>query len=212
VTVMRHPITDRTVLLSAVLVILIGCGGAQVAVPPILPIPLVERIPLVIGVHLPEALLEYSHEEELEGGSKWRIHLGGAQPAMFDNLLSGMFEGVREVADPEHPGSEVSGVLRPTIQEVQFSTPEQTRSDYFEVWVRYRFELFDRDGTSLGQWPLTAYGKANARNYGLSRREPALQAAAIAAMRDAMAFFTVQFGSVPAVRTWLAGELGGSTP
>jgi hypothetical protein len=35
----------------------------------------------------------------------------------------------------------VDGVLTPTIEEVQFSTPDQTRSDYFEVWVRYRFEL-----------------------------------------------------------------------
>jgi hypothetical protein len=206
---MRQTIALRTVLLSAGFLWLAGCGGARVEVPPVLPVPLVERLPLVIGVHLSEELLDYSHDEQLEGGSKWHIHLGGAQPILFENLLTGMFRGVRPVADPQHPGPEVSGVIRPTIEEVQFSTPDQTRTDYFEVWVRYRFELFDRDGTLVGQWPLTAYGNANARNYAMSRRQGALQAAALNAMRDAMAFFTVQFHSVPAVRTWLAGELGG---
>jgi hypothetical protein len=208
---MRHTTAIRTVLLSVGFLWLAGCSGTRVEVPPVLPVPLVERLPLVIGLHLPEELLEFSHDEQLEGGSKWHIHLGGAQPILFENLLSGMFRGVRPVADPQYPGPEVSGVLRPTIEEVQFATPEQTRTDYFEVWVRYRFELFDRDGASIGQWPLTAYGKANARNYPMSRRQGALQAAALNAMRDAMAFFTVQFHSVPVVRTWLAGELGGPT-
>ncbi len=102
-------------------------------------------------------------------------------------------------------------MLVPTIEEVQFSTPDQTRTSYFEVWVRYRFQLRDRDGSVVGEWPMTAYGKANASNYGLKSRNPALEAAALAALRDAMAFFTVQFRTVPAVRTWLKAELRGTS-
>lgn len=208
---MQHRTAARTLLSFLALFWLVGCGAARVEVPSALPVPLVERVPLVIGLHLPEALLDFHHEEQIEGGSKWQIHLGGAQPSMFENLLTGMFQGVRPVADPEHPGPDVSGVLRPTIEEVQFSTPDQTRTSYFEVWVRYRFELYDRDGSKVGQWPLTAYGNANTRNYGVGGRQSAMEAAALNALRDAMAFFTVQFHSVPAVRTWLAGELGGPT-
>lgn len=207
-----RPSTARQTLIAvAVMVCLGACGGARVDVPPVLPVPLVDRLPMVIGLHLPEALLAYRHEEELEGGGKWQIQLGGAQPIMFENLLTGMFSGVQRVEDPSHPPGSVRGVLKPEIEEVQFSTPEQTRSEYFEVWVRYRFELYDRDGTSLGQWPLTAYGKANARFYGINNREPALQAAALAALRDAMAFFTVQFRSIPAVQSWLTSELGAAS-
>lgn len=208
----HRPSTVRRALIAIALVAFLGaCGGARVEVPPVLPVPLVERLPMVIGLHLPESLLEYRHEEDLEAGGKWQIQLGGAQPTMFENLLAGMFTDVQRVEDPSHPPGSVRGVLKPEIEEVQFSTPEQTRSEYFEVWVRYRFELFDRDGTSLGQWPLTAYGKANARNYGMNSREPALQAAALAALRDAMAFFTVQFRSVPAVQSWLNSELGAAS-
>lgn len=207
-----RPSSMRQTLIAVAMMTGLGaCGGARVEVPPVLPVPLVERLPLVIGLHLPEALLGYQHEEDLENGGKWQIQLGGAQPIMFENLLTGMFSGVERVEDPSHPPGNVQGVLKPEIEEVQFSTPEQTRSEYFEVWVRYRFELYDHDGTSLGQWPLTAYGKANARNYGMNSREPALQAAALAALRDAMAFFTVQFRSVPAVQSWLTSELGAAS-
>lgn len=201
---------SRKHLLLPLLPVLAACGGASVSVPPELPIPLVQRIPLTMGIHLPEPLLNYTHEEKIESAGEWSIDLGSAQTVMFNNLLSGMFDGVRPVTDPQAPGGEVDGVLTPAIEEVQFSTPDQTRSDYFEVWVRYRFQLHDRDGTLVGEWPLTAYGKANSRNYGLNSREPALQAAGVSALRDAMAFFTVQFRSIPAVQSWLAANVRGN--
>lgn len=181
------------------------------SVPPKLPVPLVQQIPLTMGIHLSDDLISYVHRETLEASGDWAIDLGSAQQQMFSNLLSGMFTGVRIVPDPSAPGGEVNGVLVPAIEEVQFSTPEQTRSEYFEVWIRYRFSLHDRDGSVLGEWPMTAYGKANAGNYGLNSREPALQAAGLAALRDAMAFFTVQFRTIPAVQSWLNAELRGGS-
>lgn len=184
-----------------------GCGGASVAVPPELPVPLVQPLPLKMGVHISEDLRNYVHREKLEQSGEWSIDLGNAQDRMFQNLLTGMFEAMEVLPQPNAMATDVDGVLVPAIEEVQFSTPEQTRSEYFEVWVRYRFQLFDRDGTLVGEWPMTAYGKANAHNYGMNSREPALQAAALAALRDAMAFFTVQFRTVPAVQSWLKAEL-----
>ena len=200
----------RALCVALSLVAVAGCSGTRVSVPPILPVPLVDRLPVTIGVYLSEDLRQYAHREKLETGGDWEIELGSAQTVMFDNLLTGMFTQVRTIPNPQAPGGEVAGVLVPSLEEVQFSTPDQTRTDYFEVWVRYKFQLYDRDGTLAGEWPLTAYGKANAGNYGMSSRQPALQAAALAALRDAMAFFTVQFHTVPPVRAWIAGELGGA--
>ena len=186
-----------------------GCGGAHVAVPPVLPVPLVQRLPLTMGVYLSNDLVTYVYKKKLKDSGEWEIDLGSAQTNMFHNLLSGMFQAVRPVAAPDAADSDVDGILVPSIEEVQFSTPDQTRSKYFEVWVRYRFQLRDRDGSLVGEWPMTAYGKANAGNYGLNSRKPALQAAALSALRDAMAFFTIQFRTVPAVKSWLHAELKG---
>jgi hypothetical protein len=188
-----------------------GCAGATVAVPTNFPVPLVQKFPLDIGVHLSSELTDFAYEQDLGQSGEFRIELGAAQESMFQNLFTGMFDKVVLVEDPKEGVEDVAGVIVPEIVELQFSTPAQTRSDYFEVWIRYKFELFSRDGQLLGDWPLMAYGKANTQNYGLSPTQPTLRAAALAACRDAMAFFTVNFRSIPTVQRWLAAELlGGS--
>ena len=200
----NHWLVTRLAAVAAV-VALAGCGGASVAVPTSFPVPLVQRLPISMGVHLSDEARTFVHQEKLKNAGDWSINLGGAQEPMFNNLASGMFATSRFVRDPQDPGGDVDGVLVPSIAEVQFSTPTQTRSDYFEVWIRYHFELLGNDGQVIADWDLTAYGKANQRNYGgLQGNQPALQAAALAACRDAMAFFTIQFRGVPAVRDWLA--------
>ena len=162
-----------------------------------------------MGVHLNPDLQAYVHSEKIESAGNWSINLGDAQRPMFKNLLIGMFDQMAFVADPQSPSADLDGVLVPNIEEVQFSIPSQTRSDYYEVWVRYQFKLYSGDGQLLADWPLTAYGKAKQRNYGMQTDQPGLQAAALAACRDAMAFFAVQFHGVPHVKDWLTAELGG---
>ncbi len=182
-------------------------GGASVAVPTQFPVPLVRKLPLTIGVHLDKTLTEYVHTEAIEAQGDYRISLGPAQKPMFESLLTGLFTGFGFVDDPLVPNNGMNGVLQPSIEELQFSTPKQTHTDYFEVWIRYKFILYDGNGDMLGDWELTAYGKANEGHFGLQSTAPALQAAAFAACRDAMAFFTLEFPKVPAVRSWLLTEL-----
>ena len=175
------------------------------------PIPLVQKIPLTVGLHLSEEMLAFTHVEDLGDNGNFSIDIGDAQLPVFSNLLTGMFDNVVRIDDPTQPLGDVAGTLVPTIAEMQFSTPLQTRTEYFEVWIRYRFTLFSRDGVELGDWQLTAYGKANTQNYGLNTTPPTVRAAALQACRDAMAFFTIQFTTVDVVRNWLKGELGGGS-
>ena len=198
----------KCALIAALVLAALGCAGAKVAVPTGFPVPQVAKVPLPVGLYLDEALLSYVHRESLEQRGDWEIELGSAQEPMFDNLLSGLFIGHRTVKQLGASHDDIAGVLAPSIEELQFSIPEQTRSEYYEVWIRYRFELHANDGEKLGQWDLTAYGKAHQQNH--AGASAALQSAALVACRDAMAFFTQQFGKVPVVQTWLDGELGGS--
>jgi hypothetical protein len=189
-----------------------GCLGAQVEVPTDFPVPLLQRLPINVGLVLSDELTSFAHEESLPDNGDWRIVLGPAQQTMFNNLFSGMFEGHQLVTgtSAEDQGTALAGVMVPSIEEVQFAIPSQTRSDYFEVWIRYQIKLYD-NGALLGEWPITAYGKANTQNYRMSGTSPALQAAAFAACRDAMAYFAVEFQRVPAVRTWLATQSPGAS-
>ena len=96
----------------------------------------------------------------------------------------------------------MDGVLKPAIAEVQFSLPEQTRSDYYEVWIRYEFDLYDRSGRLIGNWQLPAYGKANQKNYSAApakayKRPPWPRVA------TPWLFFSINFSREPVVMNWL---------
>ncbi|MFM8354525.1 MAG: hypothetical protein ACKOBM_06435 [Gammaproteobacteria bacterium] len=194
------------------LLTLAGCGATRVSVPETFPVPLVEKLPLSVGARLDEALVTYRHVETPEVGSGWEIEVGSAQRALFSNLLTGLFTRGGLVADPSDntgttpllAASDLDAVLVPSIEELQFSTPDLTKTDYYEVWIRYRMRLYGPDDALIADWALTAYGQSNARNYNMQGDGPALQAAALAACRDAMTFFIVQFRTIPAVETWLA--------
>ena len=143
----------------------------------------------------------FTHKETIEKKGSWEVSLGPAQRQLFGNLATGVFQNYRfvEGLNVEAP---LDGVLKPTIAEVQFALPSQTRSDYYEVWIRYEFQLFDRQGNPVGGWKLPAYGKASNKNHGSSAS--GLQAAAMAACRDAMAFFSINFSREPVVRKWIS--------
>ena len=203
----RTPVQLARVGLLGVVLLLVGCAGADIDVPSTrLPVPVVDRLPINVGIHLSDDLRSYAHEETIKDFGTFRISVGPAQQLMFDNLATGLFAQHRFVT-PENPaGNDLDAVLVPTIEELQFSIPEQTKSDFFEVWVRYNFQFISPNGAMIAQWPMQAYGRANSRNYGFleDTENAALQEASRVALRDAMAVFTFKFPRVARVNQWLA--------
>lgn len=184
------------------LLLVSGCAGTkQLAIDTTFPVPVIEKAPVSLGIFLDDTLVNYAHKETIDQSGTWEVQIGQAQTQLFTNLATGLFESYTFVSD-NTVAAPMDGVLKPNITEVQFSVPAQTRSDYYEVWVRYEFELYDREGNVVGSWKLPAYGKASKNNHGSSSN--GLQAAAIAACRDAMAFFSINFTREPAVQKWLA--------
>ncbi len=192
-----------------VLLLLAACSSPKVAVDGTFPVPLVNPHPIHVGWYLDDALKTYVHKEKIDRGGDWVISVGSVQQSMFDSLSQGMFKSYAFLDKPE-AAAPVQLIFVPVIEQLQFSTPKQTRSKYFEVWIKYKFELRNADGTTRGEFPLTAYGKAHIQNYSMNTNSAALQEAANAACRDAMAFFALQFRTIGPVKTWLTENgLGG---
>ena len=215
--------------------VLVGCAGANVAVQTTrLPVPVVETLPVSVAIHLSDEVRSFSHEEAIRDYGTFRISVGAAQDLMFNNLAEGLFANHRFVSNVERasdPSSidqkwaalnpsnlsasslgssalaapEINAILVPTIGELQFSIPAQTKSDFYEVWLRYSFKLLSPDGSQIAEWPMQAYGRANRRNYGIleDTEQGALQEASRVALRDAMAVFTFKFQRVPEIKAWL---------
>jgi len=158
-----------------------------------LPVPVVEPLPISVGIHLSDELRAHTHEETIQNFGTYRIAVGPAQNLMFDNLATGLFAQHRFLERGEDLPSDVNAILVPSIKELQFSIPQQSNSDFFEVWLKYNFRLITPDGSPIAEWPMQAYGRANARNYGLLEDTTS----------DAMAVFTFKFKRVPGVDSWL---------
>lgn len=207
--------TKRLGLAAVVVLLLNACSGATVQMQGDIPTPLIEPLPLKMGVYLDPALTEYVYEERIAEHGDWRIEVGAMQSKLFLEMGAAMFEKIVRVSAITPLQPDLDGVLAPTIADFQISIPSQTRSDFYEVWIKYLIRVYDKTGNLVAEWPLTAYGKASEKDYGMfeSTQGPAMQAATMRALRDAGAFLVMGFPRVPAIQAWMGAQHApGGTP
>lgn len=186
--------------------LLAGCGPATVVVDGTFPPPVVEPIPLTLGVWYGDEFSghEFFDETTNKAESDWLVQTGAAQVEMWDTLLAGMFENLLHMKGKPAPGQMnqvVDGVLIPHVEELQYTIPAHTNIKVYEIWLRYRFELVTPGGKPIAEWTMTSYGKTPTAF--LQSDEDAVNLAAVMALRDAGAHFITSFNEVPGVQQWL---------
>ena len=210
----------RWLLLLCLTLLGAGCGSKQVIVEGNFPSPLLDPLPLTLGVIYPSAFAEHEFFDEAKGRaeSDWLVKTGAAQVQFWDTLFDGMFASVVHIRDweaVERHRADIDGVLIPAIGELQYTVPTHTNVKIYEIWMRYEFRLVDisaihqqEDGAltfnpdeRLAVWPITAYGKTPTAF--LQTDEEAVNLAAVVALRDAGAHFVTTFGATPDIALWL---------
>ena len=174
--------------------LVIGCsgGGAVQLHDPTIPEPLVKQLPLKVAVRYPDVFNNFVHEEQVIGKQKWSIDLGQSNRLLFTQLFRSMFTELTVIDSETDPGDlELDALIEPSIDAFEFSVPNQSQTDDFAVWIRYRLKIFDSEGVQIANWPIAAYGKSLTTTFGGNE---ALQRAAVLAMRDAAALIILQMG------------------
>ena len=157
---------------------------------PTIPIPLVEKIPLSVAVRYPDEFEHYVHEEQVAGKQKWTIDLGRSNKLLFNRIFRSMFNDLTIIAAGMDPADlQIDAIIEPSIDAFEVSTPRQSQTQAFAVWIRYRMKIFDREGKQFANWPISAYGKSQTTAMG---GDAALRRAAVLAMRDAAALVVMQ--------------------
>lgn len=202
------PDARRLCLPAAILLLalLAGCGPSTVVVKGSFPPPLMDPLPLRMGVWYDESFAghEFFDEAKSRRESDWLVKTGEAQVQMWDTLLAGMFEELVEMKarpGPDQMNRLVDAVLVPHVDELQYAIPTHTNVKVYEIWMRYRFELLTISGDPIADWTMTAYGKTPTAF--LQSDEAAVNLAAVVALRDAGANFATNFSRIPEVREWL---------
>ena len=180
-----------------------GCASTSVEVVGSFPDePAVRTLPLDIGVHFEEAFVNHSLAEEIPERGEWNIDIGRAQVGLFRTLLPAMFRRVKELEDPGAAGTDLDAVLVPRVDEMQFAIPFQTKSNFFEVWIRYDLTLLHPGSDRvIASWPVTGYGRT--RDAMLDSAGEAIRQATIMALRDAGAFLAIDFTRTQELQSWL---------
>jgi len=178
-----------------------GCASSVTMVPPTIPPPLTDKIPISVGLRMPANFNDFVHEESVFGREEWSIDLGDSNAALFKQLFGHMFDRVLIVGANDDPKlMDIDALVEPTIDAFEFSTPGQSKTKAFAVWIRYRLKIYDHEGTLVSNWPVSAYGKSQTT---AMNKSDALQRAAVLAMRDAAALMIMKLDEATGI-----GKLG----
>jgi len=202
---------NRTALLGLLFAgMLGGCASNVTLKAPTIPEPLLEQIEMSVGVRMPANFEHFVHEEMIYGREEWSIDLGRSNAALFEQLFAFMFSSVTVLGPDDNPQlMPLDALIEPSIDAFEFSTPEQSNTEAFAVWIRYRLKVFDREGQLVSNWPVAAYGKSQTTKLGGSN---ALQRAAILAMRDAAALMIMKFDNVTRISSLAGGASAPASP
>lgn len=217
---------DRLIRALGVLagvLLLAACGAREVVVQGNFPEPLMDPLPITLGVVYSDAFAQHEIFDEAAGRAEtdWLVKTGDAQVEFWNTLFGGMFEDVIRITDHDSlhaRESEIDAVIIPYVADLQYTIPLHTNVKVYEIWMKYRFRLVpvtavhDHDNGDLtidpeeqfADWTLTAYGKTPTAF--LQSDEEAVNLAAVVALRDAGANFATSFTRVPGVKAWMDGD------
>lgn len=171
------------------------------------PRPLVTQLPLNIGIYYDDKFRNYIYEENSEDRPNWSINSGTSQVQMFDQILPSMFKSVTHVSGTSNAqGDKLHAILAPDIAEMQFAMPYETKTELYEVWIKYHIRLYAPDGQLITEWPIAGYGKSSTEF--LKSRDEGLNTAINSAFRDAGAKLALGFTRHGDIRQWLASIPG----
>ena len=191
-------------LALAVLGLLAACTSTRLTTEAKLPPPLIEQLPVRVGIHYSDEFREYIHKET-RGSMDYEVNLGPAHVINLDWLLKAMFREIVHVEDPTAVANirpPLAFVLEPKFEEYSFLTPKDVAGEAFIVTIRYLLTLYDGTGARVDSFTLTGYGREKAGS--MTSKEP-LAAATQRAMRDAGAKVAVELTDQESVRLLLSG-------
>lgn len=184
------------------LLLLSGCAATRLETEAQLPPPLIDKLPVRVGIHYSKEFSEYIHKET-RSQIDYEVTLGPAHVTNLNWLLGAMFAEIVPVADPTRVGDirpPLLFVLEPKFEEYSFLTPKDVAGEAFIVTIRYLLTLYDGSGGRVDAFTYTGYGREKART--LASKEP-LAVATQRAMRDAGAKVAVELTDQDSVRLLL---------
>lgn len=175
--------------------------------------PLVEKLPIAVGVYYSDDLRDYLHSANDPEFGEWQTSLGPPSIALLDEIFGFTFESWRPVASiPPIAGldaNQFAGVIAPRIERV-YASCSDIRNCF--ATIGYAFTLYAMDGSEIATWDTAGYATANLEVEILASSMVFMQFAVAdkrmsellaEAMADAGVSFWPAFYDNPKIQEWL---------
>ncbi|WP_372748597.1 hypothetical protein [Litorivivens sp.] len=193
----------RRICAIILLTLLAGCSH-QVTLEESFPEPVISKLPATVVLYLPDELRNAVHKQKPEHGGEWTIRFRGANTQLFETVFRGLFQNLTVATDKDEIPEDAL-VITPTMTDFQFSTPGMSKTDFYEVWIKYRLELAQPKNRIVHTWPFTAYGRDEKSGKPASN---AMREASRRAMRDAAAAIVLNYPKQKVVKKHLQASIG----
>jgi len=186
-------IIAKSLVLIFVTLFLSACASS-VVVKGDIPSPLVNKLPLTGSLVYTDEFRNYTYVESQKRrkGVVASFDFKEAQVSMFDRI----FGALLNLVDNDAPAKDLT--IEPEILDFQYSTPAETSTTQYEVWLKYRLKILDGDNQNVGDWVVKGYGKTPTAM--LQSTGSAFNAAANVALRDVGAQLAIRFPSQSSVQ------------
>jgi hypothetical protein len=180
---------------------LAGCGPTKFEVELNVPPPLVSKIPIAVGIYVPEEFRNRVYEEKRRDYAV-SVTIGKAQTDGFTRLMNAMFDRAIPVASTSavaFTDPAMRAIFEPVLEDFSFITPRDSNAPIYAVSIKYRINGYNPQGQIFESWSFTGYGSVESSTMGLKGTN-ALKAATGLAMRDAAAKLAAEFREQAIVR------------
>ncbi len=192
-------------LIVIITTILVTSCSNSIVIDSDFPQPVGKIYPITAGLIFNDAFKNFIHHENQDDRDEWTINTGLAQQKMFNVVLDTMFdETVNLTKFPDPIPKNIDILIVPEILEFQFTMPRETSVNIFEVWIKYNVHTYNKQGESIAEWIITAYGKTPTAF--LKSEGNALKEAVKIALRDAGATLYSGFYNVPGIQNFIISK------
>ena len=136
----------------------------------------------------------------------------------WEQFFEAFFESSPSIFDWEtlqEQRHQVDAILVPQVTDLQYTVPERTNVNVYEIQFFYSFSLVNPDAFHINEagsitfdtsqvitdWSLVSYGKTPSGF--IQSQEEAINLAAVVSLRDAGANFAQNFVATPSIADWL---------
>ncbi len=190
-----------------------ACGTSPVIPSGKFPPPVLNKVPLSIGLYMDSSLRNYVHLDKPADSARQEVHVGAASQALFSEFLAAQFHNMSILSEAPGAGRlphNVQAILQPIIREVQIASPKTDKDSFHEAWIKYSLVLMSPSGEQITSWDVPAYGKHRAPDIGGGNAS--LTSAVREAMRDAAAGMALIFRDGEAIRQRVAAASARTQP